>query len=518
MIKLITLLLVVVCGVQYAGAQVPQPEIKWIKGIGGNNITGVLKQVTPATDGGFILAIGTNATAGTGNVDSFCLLSGNRQVFVKYNSDATAIEWSKCLVMDGDTTISYIFPTADGGFVFGGICTAGGFYICKQNAVGNIVWSREYSKGSSLGLRCMIATDDGGYIMGGGSYYVDSNVLTHFGSWTYSDIFVIKVDSNGNKAWTRVLGGTDDDVVYQVSQGPHHGYYVIGQTYSNDIDCIGNHGIVDGFVARLDSVGNLLWHKDFGGSVGDGFSCAVPNGRGGMVIGGAARSNDGDVTHHFGSGSVFWIVNIDSNGTQLWDSCYGGGGYESPNSMCKAADGSLWLVGVSSAKGGTVDTDYGNENAWFLHIDSNGKFINAKVLGSHNDDRGMMVYPLSNGNVIGGGFFQAQDGAFANATFYGGVDGFLVEFTSEPDLVKQIKTITGIVNIYPNPVGDILTISAERNSRYNLEVNDVIGRIIYKSAFIGTANIVVSGWVKGVYILSLTDDDGGKIIERIVLQ
>jgi hypothetical protein len=248
--------------------QVPEPALLSLLGIGGNGVDQVLSQVTKTSDGGFIICINSTSAAGSGNIDTLCDFSGDRNIFLKYNPDQSILEWSKCYQFDGDTFLSYIFPTNDGGFVVGGNYNSAsdwGMYICKQDALGNIIWSHEYSKGNGLQTTCMTATDDGGYLMAGASYYTDTNVSIHYGSFMDADIFVLKVDSIGNKVWGKVIGGTGDESVWSIIPAPADGCYLVGETTSSDFDCTGNHGGTDVYLARLDCKGNILWHNDLGG-------------------------------------------------------------------------------------------------------------------------------------------------------------------------------------------------------------------------------------------------------------
>jgi hypothetical protein len=496
-------------------AQVPEPEIYSLKAIGGNNITQVGKFALGTPDGGFVIMINTNANPGSGNTDSFCAMSGQRHIFVKYNSDATAVDWIKCYEINGDTTLDYLFPQSDGGVVLGGTCTAGGYYICKHDALGNIVWSHEYSKGTSLGLRSMITTSDGGYIMGGGSFYIDSNVYTHYGSWMDADMFIIKLDSNGNKQWTKVVGGTSDDGLFSVIQGLDNSYYVLGSVLSNDYDCTGNHGGTEGYLARLDSNGSLVWHRDLGGTNGDGLSAAVATNNG-LLVAGTTASHDGDVTDHKSGIANFWLVNVDSSGNILWDSCYGGSGDCYPNNICKAKDGSIWMAGVSSAKTGEVDSSYGGQDAWFVHTDSMGKFIDAKVLGSSDYDGGMMVWPLSNGHILGGGYCQRGDGAFASITSYGGSDGFLVDFGQFIEGVLEV--VYPETKIFPNPASDVVHIVSSKTGRFYIAVNDVVGRNVYKSDFEHEITLNTAAWQKGIYLVMIRDESGKREVRMLTIQ
>ncbi len=211
----------------------------------------------------------------------------------------------------------------------------------------------------------------------------------------------------------------------------------------------GNHGSDSGtydlYLARLDGGGNLLWHKDLGGSGTDAGKFGWPDGNGGIIVCGATNSHDGDVTHYAGG---VWLVDVDSNGTIIWDNTYGNNGAESPNAVCKATDGSIWVAAVSGSAGGQIGAAFGNNDAWFIHVDSTGNFINAKVLGSDGDDRGEMVYPLSNGSVIAGGFYSDSGGTF-HVPFYGESDAFIAVFDPQTTNVKELLPDNSTVHIFP---------------------------------------------------------------------
>ena len=282
-------------------AQVPEPAMLWMKGYGDAGGARVESHVNKTPDGGFIVTIGTNTVAGTGNIDSFCSLSGVTTMFLKYNSDATILEWTKCVIGGGDTTLLYLFPTADGGFVYGGMYGGGGFYISKHDALDNIIWGKTYATSTGIGPSDIIATSDGGYIMTGAFLYADTNFTIHYGSWMNADIGIMKLDSQGNKLWSTALGGNSDDVPTKVVEGYNQSCFVLGRTRSDDFDCTGNHGDSsgswDGYTARLDKDGHLLWHRDLGGTGYDFCNYGVPDGKGGVIVGATSGSHDGDETH-----------------------------------------------------------------------------------------------------------------------------------------------------------------------------------------------------------------------------
>jgi type IX secretion system substrate protein len=519
--KYLVLLFIVFCFRAFA----QEPAMLSLTGIGGSGVDQVSNQVTKTSDGGFIICISSTSAAGSGDIDSFCDLSGERSIFLKYNSDAMVLEWTKCLLLDGDTSLEYIFPTSDGGFVFGGnyYTTGWGMYICKQDALGNIVWSHGYSKGNDLSLISMITTGDGGYIMAGESSYVDTNVIVHYGSFMDADIFVMKVDSIGNKVWGKVVGGTGDESVGSVIMAPNNGCYIVGGTTSNDHDCTGNHGGYDAYLAMLDSNGNILWHNDLGGGGDDIGNYGCADGKNGILIAANSSSSDGDVMHHITAGMPnIWVLEVDSGNHILWNNCYGGGGGEMPNDICKATDGSIWIAGSAGTKGEEVDTVYGHGEAWFVHADSTGNFLNAKVLGSNQQDQGSMVYPLSNGNVIVGGYYGENNESFASLESYGSfpiVDAFLAVFAPWNQTgVSQVSLVNNIVKIYPNPATEQVTIESQQKGNYEAIVTDVLGTLIYKAHFVDKIKISVNSWQTGMYYVRITNDQGYRSVQKLIVQ
>ena len=325
----------------------------------------------------------------------------------------------------------------------------------------------------------MITTSDGGYIMVGETLYTDTNFTVHHGSFMDADIGVLKLDSLGKKVWSQTIGGTGDERCWAVVAGSNNSCYIIGSTPSDDFDCTGNHGGTSGssdvYLARLDMNGDLLWHKDLWGTGDDGGKCGWQDGNGGVIIGGSTNSHDGEVTHYVGG---VLVLDVDSSGNIAWNSSYGNASNESPNAICKAMDGSIWIAGESGPKGGQIDTAYGNTDAWFVHTDNAGNFINAKVLGSRQQDEGYMIYPLSNGNIIAGGYYDTAGGAFPIIS-WGSGDAFIAIFAPWPENVQQINATHDPFRIYPNPANQFVNVENLQKNNYYLTVSDVFGRTVY---------------------------------------
>ena len=54
-------------------------------------------------------------------------------------------------------------------------------------------------------------------------------------------------------------------------------------------------GGFDSFLLKVDTDGNLLWNRTYGGTYDDGTNCVVQTSDGGYVLGGYTSSNDGSL-------------------------------------------------------------------------------------------------------------------------------------------------------------------------------------------------------------------------------
>lgn len=102
-------------------------------------------------------------------------------------------------------------------------------------------------------------------------------------------------------------------------------------------------GSYDVFAFKVDSSGDVLWSKTYGGSGWDeAFSVKRVNG--GYVIAG--------MTNSFGSGGYdFYLLRIDENGDTLWTAAFGGSGWEECHSVCPTSDGGYILSGLTDSFG-----------------------------------------------------------------------------------------------------------------------------------------------------------------------
>jgi hypothetical protein len=178
----------------------------------------------------------------------------------------------------------YVTGSFNGTARFGGATlTSAGFddiFVARLSAAtGTATWARSMG-GPGQDFSFSVSVDGAGNVFTTGDFGFGSFSPAKFGPFTLipqdtvgaeSDIFVQKMDSNGNVQWARGYGGSGHDSGISVVSDGSGGAYVTGDIGSNvafGSILLSNAGAVgsnDAFVARFSSSGTPLWAKNFGG-------------------------------------------------------------------------------------------------------------------------------------------------------------------------------------------------------------------------------------------------------------
>jgi hypothetical protein len=151
-------------------------------------------------------------------------------------------------------------------------------------------WAKTYGSWTEDVSWSIQQTSDGGYIVAGDTRSFGA------GGW---DIWVLKLDQNGNIQWQKTYGGRSDDSASSIQQTSDGGYIVAGDTMSFGA------GDLDIWVLKLDQNGNIQWQKTYGGRNGEFASSIQQTSDGGYIVAGYTTS--------FGAGGI-WVLKLDANG------------------------------------------------------------------------------------------------------------------------------------------------------------------------------------------------------------
>lgn len=220
-------------------------------------------------------------------------------------------------------------------------------FVARFNSNGQLKFSTFYGGTSAEDIHD-IATDADGNIIGvGGSF--SNNLNTSVGCLQPSsnggmEIYVIKLDSVGNRLFSTYIGGTGVDDCYGVCTDPQKNIYLTGHTSSNDFykTAISHQTVItgnnDNYCLKLTPTGTLVWSNIFGGSSFDNNAHCRIDANNNIYTLINSQSTDfpmlgtGNYTVNNGSNEVV-VAKINSNGQFIWSTFKGGSGGDVPGDL-----------------------------------------------------------------------------------------------------------------------------------------------------------------------------------------
>ena len=390
--------------------------------IGSDMATSIVK----TNDGGFALA-GFSSDTGENvmliKIDSI----GNLLWQTNYGGSAADRAYSLGVAQDGGFYIGAISESNDGDHV----SAARGdkdFWLIKTDSIGVLQWEKSYGGPSYDWLNSMKVCSDNGVVMCGFVYSGGGDISANIGG---IDVWVIKVDTGGNILWEKSYGGTGNDWGFSIIQSTDGGFAIAALTESNDSMITGYHGGHDYWMLKLDSVGNLLWQKDLGGSLLDECYDILETPDNGFLIAGTTNCTDGDLTQNYGL-LDFNVMKVGSTGTFEWSQTYGGS--QTDWGMTIIADGNGEYVLAGSSKSSDVDMT-ANAGGWDFAI--------LKLTDSYNSILGKVFYD-NNNNLI----FDSGDAPVTHQLVQDSLSGLLA-FTNVDGNYRIITVDTGTFTISP---------------------------------------------------------------------
>jgi hypothetical protein len=270
--------------------------------------------------------------------------------------------------------------------------------------------------------------DNGDLMVAGFSLSSDGDFVGGYGA---TEVWLVRMDSLGNLLWKGNYGGTEDDRAYAISPTKDQGWVFTGFTRSNNIQVSGNHGLQDFWVVKLDQAGNINWQKCLGGSGYEIASDIKETPDGGYIVVGYSDSSDGDLTENNGLEDL-WVVKLDTDGSVVWQHSYGGSGQEEGRSVVCTNDGGYLVAGESFSNDGDVIQHLGGIDYWVLKLNSDGKIEWQRVLGGSGLESAMDVLQTREGGYMVFGQSRSTNGNITNN--HGGYDLWAVKLDAEGEI------------------------------------------------------------------------------------
>ena len=224
--------------------------------------------------------------------------------------------------------------TLDGGYAIVGSTSSFGqgntdMYLLKLDSMGQKVFQTSFGGVSNEIGKSIVQLADSSYVMAG---YTSSSGVGGY------DVFLVKADKVGNLLWQKTIGGSDWDFANSLQATLDGGFIIAGTTYSY------GKGNADGYIIKTDAMGDTTWTKTYGGLKDDEFKSVVELSDGNFAITGYTKSfNDslGDV----------WAIKLNTSGDTLWRKFYGGVKEDFGNQIIEHPSGDFFIAGGTESFG-----------------------------------------------------------------------------------------------------------------------------------------------------------------------
>lgn len=409
------------------GADGITKPINYRLGGSGDDVANSIKRTA---DGGYI-TVGSTTSSASGDMTG--VSKGWTDVWVvKAKADGT-IEWQKNYGGGGYDYGYDIQQTAEGGYIVSGSTSSAGsgdvtgavkgesdVWVLKLDALGNITWQKNYGGRYSEYGYSIQQTTDGGYIVLGDTRSSASGDVTGTLRGTY-DMWILKLDASGNITWNKTYGSNSEDFAYSIQQTADGGYIFAGSILTPGTgDSAGPaKGGPDVWVVKLNTSGNIVWEKNYGGSGHNAaYSIRQTTDGGYIVVGGTSSSASGDVTGTSKGGLDLWVLKLTASGSITWQNNYGGSSYDSGYDIQQTTDGGYIVGGYtySSASGDVTGTSKGGNDYWILKLTASGSITWQKNYGGASNDYLESIQQTVDGKYIVAGYSAHASAGTGNQT------------------------------------------------------------------------------------------------------
>jgi hypothetical protein len=268
----------------------------------------------------------------------------------------------------------YVRTTPDGGYIVAGQTDNGNsIWLLKFDTLGDTIWTRTFRPAGTLCVcwaNDILQTEDGGYVLAG---LIGDSV-----GYIRYPMFVLRTDSYGDSVWAGEYqfdscGGTVDDI----ESTRDGGYVLVGWRYVSP-------GVTGGAVVKIDSLGNEVWKRSYGGSSGAIAEAVavqqLPDG--GFIIAGGTDMIAGKAV----------LLRTDSLGNEVWTRYFGGQWQSIFNTVYCVSGGYV-------AFGWTESYGAGGTDGWFVRTDTAGHELYRRTYGGPDED-GLAGWPDRDGGYI----------------------------------------------------------------------------------------------------------------------
>lgn len=411
-------------------------------------------------------------------------------------------------------------------------------FILKLSNEGNFLWAKSMGATNGSDIGNSIKTDIMGNVLVTGQFeetvdFDPSANIFNLSSIGNSDIFILKLDVEGNFSWAKNIGSSSSDYGHTIDIGSENFIYISG--YFNDqmdfdpgpgVFEITPFGSYDAFILKLDLSGNFIWGKNFGGenSNTNSRSISIDLFNNVYTVGEFSQTVDFDPSPNqynltAEGASDTYISKLDENGNFQWALRIGGLFIDRARSVVNDIDGFIYIAGEFNH---TVDfnpgtdiynlTSAGDLDVYIMKLNSNGDFIWAVQMGGIETDICNSLERDLEGNIYTTGFFSGvadfdPGTSTSTLTSNGNFDIFISKISDDTFLGNNENKYNNEILIFPNPTQSYIYVNSKNFEINEIQIIDTTGKIIFNEKNTNNLNkLNFSFYPTGIYFVKISTD------------
>lgn len=285
-------------------------DLIWEKTFGGSNSD---FGIDIKTHTGSEIYVGGNSSSIDGDVTEnnggndfwFIKLNENGELLQEDNYGGSNDEYFKDLLIDGNDDFYLLGGTRsdDGDISFNH--GEKDVWIVKADSNGELLWEKSFGGSNVEEGKVTLVKEDSSLIIGAVTNSIDGDLTKNYG---LNDYWIFNIDRSGALIWQKVFGGSRSDVLKDILK-TNDGFLIGGNSNSYDGIVGENKGLSDVWFVKVYSNGILNWHATYGGSGSDNCSKIIKGTNSSYLVANQSDSYDFDVDGHIGETDI-WILEL----------------------------------------------------------------------------------------------------------------------------------------------------------------------------------------------------------------
>jgi hypothetical protein len=403
---------------------------------------------------------------------------------IKTDADGNP-EWSRSFGGNLTDMCISVIATNDNGYLMCGESKTPGTgiysaYLIKTDSSGIMQWQKKYYGDYEANGRGVVQIDDSGYIFCGSTWAEPNG---------QSDVYLVKINLEGDTIWTKKFGGPEDDWPQTMVSTNDGGLAICGSTRNTQ------NGVENIYVIKTDAQGNLLWENNYGSPTYDLGKKIIETSDGGLVVcGQSTNSNAGYLD--------FIVLRINNDGDEIWQKYFGSDDAAWGMSIAETSDAGFVACGAIRKSGSE------NISVWLVKVDENGIEEWNKQIGIVENQKnfGMDIINTNAGGLAICGYTKAVGTLQWMNLLLITTD----EFGVVTSIIPIQKTDLEQLNVSPNPNLGKFNLEIP-NGASDIHIFNSQGLIVFEENLVDVTKnskrcFDFSSFKKGLYFITLTAD------------